>query len=202
MSSEYVEIKYISYTTVLWFSKKFILLFVPESFSMIILSYPFSKVLFSPTFLHRISFRKKTGRLAEHDFVLICRMSTFQHSYQSWTGNIGEIKYTFWGAISRYIVIHPHNAYEHSAYSFKMRTCNYKILKIMKLQKYKRLQTIKKLLRFFKICEDHLKMIFAAFAKLLCGGWFLHLLHRELLHCRVTNLKRNVKFRWRRPMQV
>ena len=70
MSSEYVEIKYISYTTVLWFSKKFILLFVPESFGMIILSYPFSKVLFSPTFLHRFSFRKKTGGLAEHDFVL------------------------------------------------------------------------------------------------------------------------------------
>ena len=63
----------------------------------------------------------------------ICRMSTFQHSYQSLTGNIGEIKYTFWGAISRYIVIHPHNAYEHSAYSFKMCTCNYKILKIMKI---------------------------------------------------------------------
>ena len=41
-------------------------------------------------------------------------------------------------------------------------------------------------------------MIFAAFAKLLCSRWFLHLLHRELLHCRVTNLKRNVKFRWRR----
>ena len=70
MSSEYAEIKYISYTTVLWFSEKFIPLFVPESFSMIILSYPFSKVLFSPTFLHRFSFRKKTGGLAEHDFVL------------------------------------------------------------------------------------------------------------------------------------
>ena len=38
-------------------------------------------------------------------------------------------------------------------------------------------------------------MVFAAFATLLCSGWFLHLLHRELLHCRVTNLKRNVKFR-------
>ena len=48
MSSEYVEIKYISYTTVLWFSKKFILLFVPESFITIILSYPFSKLRFSP----------------------------------------------------------------------------------------------------------------------------------------------------------
>ena len=63
----------------------------------------------------------------------ICKMSTFQHSYQSLTENIGEIKYTFWGAKYRYIVIHPHNAYEHSAYSFKMRTCNYKILKIMKI---------------------------------------------------------------------
>ena len=52
MSSEYVEIKYISCTTVLiqyWFSWKFIQLFVPENFSMIILSYPFSKLLFSPT---------------------------------------------------------------------------------------------------------------------------------------------------------
>ena len=66
----------------------------------------------------------------------ICRMSTFQHSYQSLTGNIGEIKYTFWEAISRYIVIHPHNAYEHSAYSFN---CARAITKYWKLQKYKRL---------------------------------------------------------------
>ena len=36
-------------------------------------------------------------------------------------------------------------------------------------------------------------MVFVAFATLLCSGWFLHLLHRKLLDCRVTNLKRNVK---------
>ena len=76
---------------------------------------------------------KRLDDLQNMILFFICRMSTFQHSYQSLTGNIGEIKYTFWGAISRYIVIHPHNAYEHSLYSFKMCTYNYKILKIMKI---------------------------------------------------------------------
>ena len=41
------------------------------------------------------------------------------------------------------------------------------------------------------------------FAKMLCCGWFLHLLHGEHLpHCWVTNPNRNVKFIWRRPMHV
>ena len=44
--------------------------FCSKSFSLIILRYPFSKVLFSPTLLHRISLRKNTGGLAKHDFVL------------------------------------------------------------------------------------------------------------------------------------
>ena len=133
MSSEYVEIKYISYTTVLRFSKKFILLFVPESFSTIILSYPFSKLLFSPTFL-RISFRKKTGRLVEHDFVLFLQNVYFptllaklnqEHSRD-------EIYFlrSYIQIYSLFIRITPQ---EHSAYSFKMRTCNYKIPKIMKI---------------------------------------------------------------------
>ena len=47
---------------------------------------------------------KRLDDLQNMILFFICRMSTFQHSYQSLTGNIGEIKYTFWGAMYRYIV--------------------------------------------------------------------------------------------------
>ena len=46
------------------------LIFALGSFSMVILNYPFSKVLSPQPLLHRMGSRKKTDELAEHDLIL------------------------------------------------------------------------------------------------------------------------------------
>ena len=128
---------------------------------------------FSPQpFLYRISLRKKTGGLTKYDFVLY-----FQNVYfPTLLGklNLEQRRYgnIYFEKLSVKLIITPY--------------CIFQTVWEKRIQK---------LLRF-NWSSQH-------FAKLLCCGWFLHLLHGEYLsHCWITNPKRNVKFRWRRPMHV